>query len=84
MSDNGAFVFHSDAALDPVTGNVVHGNNVTVTAERVGEWWLFTATLFADEEMIISSRFEILAMPGISIIPNGSTLDIAMPQAEIG
>nr|WP_252146757.1 terminase [Escherichia coli] len=34
--------------------------------------------------MIISSRFEILAMPGISIIPNGSTLDIAMPQAEIG
>ena len=84
MSDNGAFVFHSDAVLDPVTGNVVHGNNVTVTAERVGEWWLFTATLFADEEMIISSRFEILAMPGISIIPNGSTLDIAMPQAEIG
>ncbi|EMW26281.1 prophage tail fiber family protein [Escherichia coli 2845350] len=84
MSDNGAFVFHSDAALDPVTGNVVHGNNVTVTAERVGEWWLFTATLFADAEMIISSRFEILAMPGISIIPNGSTLDIAMPQAEIG
>ncbi|WNE16902.1 phage tail protein [Escherichia coli] len=84
MSDNGAFVFHSDAVLDPVTGNVVHGNNVTVTAERVGEWWLFTATLFADAEMIISSRFEILAMPGISIIPNGSTLDIAMPQAEIG
>ncbi|NPP70739.1 phage tail protein, partial [Escherichia coli] len=32
MSDNGAFVFHSDAVLDPVTGNVVHGNNVTVTA----------------------------------------------------
>ncbi|MBV2275755.1 terminase, partial [Escherichia coli] len=48
---------------------------MTVTAERVGEWWLFTATLFADAEMIISSRFEILAMPGISIIPNGSTLD---------